>query len=66
MTRNVGGADRGVRLVAGSLLLGFSFLVEWPGYWGLAPFAAGIVLLATGILRFCPVNAALGLNTQRA
>ena len=66
MKRNVGGTDRAVRMIVGALLVGFAIVVALPGYWELAPFAIGAVLLATGISRYCPINARLGVDTRRA
>jgi hypothetical protein len=65
MTRNVGGTDRGVRLVLGAVLVAIAIFVALPGYWELVPFLIGVALLATAISRYCPVNAALGVDTRR-
>ena len=55
---NVGGIDRILRIVAGLVLIGLT-LAGVIGMWGWI----GIVLLATGFLRTCPVYSLLGLNT---
>jgi len=61
MTANVGNADRIVRIVAGILLLSSIFMLEGPGRWvGLV----GIVLIATGLVRWCPIYRVLGLSTE--
>jgi hypothetical protein len=57
MTRNVGGLDRTIRIVAGLVLLALSFGPL--GWWGLI----GVVPLATGLVRWCPAYAPFGLNT---
>ncbi|MCB5194805.1 YgaP family membrane protein [Deefgea salmonis] len=55
---NVGGLDRTLRvLVGGGLIL--AALLGWIGVWGWI----GIVPLATGIFRYCPLYRLLGLNT---
>lgn len=62
MKANVGGADRGVRLVLGVVLLA----VAWFALSGTAAVVAyvlGGIALVTGLVRFCPINAALGVNT---
>ena len=59
MTRNVGIIERRVRGGIGILLVAFSLLVALPGYWDLAPFVVGAVLLWTAIVRYCPAKAAL-------
>jgi hypothetical protein len=55
---NVGGIDRILRIVAGLVLIGLT-LAGVIGMWGWI----GIVLLATGLLRTCPVYSLLGFNT---
>jgi hypothetical protein len=57
MTHNVGGLDRMLRIAAGVVLLALAFGPL--GWWGLI----GVVPLATGLLRWCPLYPLLGLNT---
>jgi Protein of unknown function (DUF2892) len=60
MAMNVGGIDRGVRIVAGIGLLGLVFLLEGSARWlGLI----GIVPLATGLVGYCPLYSLMGVNT---
>ncbi len=59
MMANVGGLDRAVRVVLGLALLAAGWLVPAVGWWGLL----GLVPLATGLLRWCPPYALLGINT---
>ena len=58
MITNIGTIDRGLRVVAGLLLIGLS-LSGVIGMWGWI----GLVPLATGIFRFCPVYTLLGIKT---
>ena len=58
MKANVGTLDRSLRIAAGLILLGLS-LSGVIGLWGLI----GIVPLATGLFRFCPLYPLLGINT---
>ena len=58
MKTNVGTMDRSLRVVAGLLLIGLS-LSGVIGVWGWI----GLVPLATGIFRFCPVYTLLGIKT---
>jgi hypothetical protein len=58
MTRNVGGLDRGLRIVAGLVLLALGWFGPL-GWWGLV----GLVPLATALVGFCPAYTLLGLNT---
>lgn len=58
MKLNVGGVDRGLRVVAGLALIGLA-ATGTVGAWGWI----GIVPLATGAFSFCPLYSILGLNT---
>lgn len=58
MKVNVGSADRVVRIVAGLALIGLA-LAGTIGPWGYI----GIVPLATGLLKTCPLYSLLGLST---
>lgn len=58
MKGNIGTIDRSLRIVAGLLLIGLC-LSGVIGVWGWI----GLVPLATGIFRFCPVYMLLGINT---
>lgn len=58
MKANIGTIDRSLRIAAGLILIGLS-LSGMIGMWGWI----GIVPLATGIFRFCPVYPLLGINT---
>jgi hypothetical protein len=58
MKANLGTLDRSLRIVAGLVLIGLSLMgvIGWWGWIGLVP-------LATGIFRFCPVYTLLGIKT---
>lgn len=58
MKTNVGGIDRILRILAGVILIALA-AIGTIGPWGYI----GIVLLATGLFRFCPAYTLLGLNT---
>mgnify|MGYP001810484852 CR=1 FL=1 len=58
MKFNVGGIDRILRIVVGAILIALA-VMGTIGPWGYI----GVVLLATGLLRFCPVYPLLGMNT---
>ena len=60
MTSNVGGTDRILRIVVGIVLLSLFFVLEGNArYLGLI----GLVMIATGVFRFCPAYTLLGMNT---
>jgi len=58
MKPNVGGIDRAVRITIGVTLLGAT-LAGVIGPWGWL----GVVPLATGIFRFCPLYLPFGILT---
>ena len=61
MKPNVGGADRVVRIVVGLVLIALVFVgprTPW-GWLGLVP-------LATGLFRFCPLYCPLKVDTNKA
>ena len=62
MKANVGNLDRMLRIAAGIILLALVFVLKtgdslW--WWGLI----GIVPLATGLLKWCPMYTILGIKT---
>lgn len=63
MKCNVGGIDMAARLIVGAILLGIAFVVPMSTGWQIAVFVLAAIALLTGLLRYCPVNAMLGLNT---
>lgn len=58
MKANVGGMDRVLRIVAGLVLIALA-ATGLVGAWGYL----GVVVLATGVFRFCGAYTLLGLNT---
>lgn len=56
---NLGLADRRVRLALGLTLLAVG--LAFGSWWG----AVGVVLVATGVLGFCPLYRLAGLSTRR-
>jgi hypothetical protein len=58
MNINVGGADRILRIVVGLVLILLA-LSGQIGAWGWL----GVVPLATGLFRMCPLYSLLGMNT---
>ena len=60
MKLNVGPIESFVRIFAG-ICLAYSALYGYVGNWGYL----GLVLVVTGLARFCPVTAALRINTNK-
>jgi hypothetical protein len=60
MKMNVGNTERVIRIVAGVVILsGLFWFPEGARWWA----AIGVVPIATGLIRWCPAYAVLGLNT---
>lgn len=58
MQANVGGIDKGLRIVAGMTLMMLA-ATGTIGLWGWI----GIVPLLTGLFNFCPLYSLFGINT---
>jgi len=58
MKANVGGIDRLFRIVFGVVLIGLAAMGTI-GAWGYL----GLIVLATGVFRFCGAYTLLGINT---
>ena len=59
MSKNVGGIDRIIRVVAGVALLGWGYVEQnWLG-------AIGLVPLLTAAIGFCPAYAPFGIKTSK-
>lgn len=63
MKCNVGGIDRTGRIVIGVVLLVVGLLAPLEMTWRIAALVVGAIALGTAIVRFCPANAAFGINT---
>jgi hypothetical protein len=63
MKANVGGVDRGLRIVAGLVILSLFFFVEGPHRWWAL---IGFVPLLTGLMGWCPAYGIFGIRTCRS
>lgn len=63
MKCNVGGMDMTSRLILGVVLLVIGLTVPMALAWQVLVFVVAAIALVTGIVRYCPLNALLGLNT---
>ncbi|HEU4576208.1 MAG TPA: DUF2892 domain-containing protein [Chitinophagaceae bacterium] len=66
MKKNIGLADRIIRIVVGVLLGYFYFGNVLAGTAGIVSLAAGAILILTSLVSFCPLYAIFGLNTCSA
>ncbi len=64
---NLGSSDKFIRIVAGIILLtlGFFKLGGLTAFAGILAIVIGVVLLATGVINFCPAYKLLGLRTDK-
>lgn len=58
--KNVGQTDRLFRVLIGVGILAFCILGTWSA-WGYL----GVLLLATGLIGYCPLYSVLRINTNR-
>jgi hypothetical protein len=67
MTQNVGTTDRALRLIAGVVLLALTWIAPIAVFHGTLVVTlatvVGLVMVGTALFRFCPLYAALGMNT---
>lgn len=63
MHRNVGNADRIVRIVLAALALVWALSLGATTAGGLAVLAVGAILLVTALVGFCPLYRILGIST---
>lgn len=59
---NVGGVERAARIIGGLALLAIAYLFL-AGAGAAVAYAVGAIALFTGLIRFCPLNKLLGINT---
>jgi len=59
MKRNVGGADKYARIIIGALLV----IVGTVGIANLVVTIVGLVVMGTGVFRFCGAYKLLGIDT---
>ncbi len=65
LNANVGGWDRGLRLIIGVVLIILGLAGVFSGTIAILAYVVAAILLITGLITFCPLNALLGLNTRK-
>ncbi len=63
MKPNVGGLDRTARIVIGVALLLIAIFAPIETTWRIVALIVAAIGFVTAAARFCPINAALGVNT---
>jgi hypothetical protein len=64
MKANVGFVDMFIRIFLGIVMIGMAVANVFPAPWGMIIGIVGIVPLATGLMKFCPLYTLLGINTK--
>lgn len=57
MKCNIGSSDKILRIILGVIILGAG--IFYSSWWGIV----GLVLILTGIFKFCPLYTTLGIST---
>ncbi len=63
MKKNMGSADRIIRLVIALVATTLFFTDVISGYLGITLMVVSVIFFLTSLLSFCPIYAAFGLNT---
>ncbi|MCP4431537.1 MAG: DUF2892 domain-containing protein [Gammaproteobacteria bacterium] len=63
MTKNVGSIDRSIRVIAGIAAIAVFATGILEGVVGIIALVAGIVMLATAAIGWCPPYALLGISS---
>ncbi len=63
MSCNVGGTERGIRIVIGVALIAAGALAGLSEGLTMAAYVVGAVALVTGAIGYCPAWTLLGINT---
>jgi hypothetical protein len=63
MKKNMGGADRSIRILLAAVFAYLYFGGIVTGTWGLVLVILGGVFVLTSLIGFCPLYAPFGINT---
>ena len=66
MKKNMGGADRIIRLVLAAVMAGLYFTDTVTGTFGIVLLVLAIVFTLTSLVSFCPLYTLFGMNTCSA
>lgn len=66
MKKNLGNADRIIRVILAAVFAVLYFTGVVPGTVGLVLVALGGIFVLTSLISFCPIYAIVGLNTCTA
>ena len=63
MKKNMGNADRTIRIIAAIVFAILYFTRTVTGTWGVVLLVLGGIFLLTSFVSFCPLYAMIGMNT---
>lgn len=63
MKKNMGSADRIIRVILAIVFAALYFTKTVTGTWGIVLLVLGVVFLLTSFISFCPLYAPFGINT---
>lgn len=63
MKRNMGSADRIIRIIVAIGLAALYITNTLTGTWGIVALIVAIIFLATSLINFCPIYRIFGLKT---
>jgi hypothetical protein len=63
MPHNVGGVERGIRIVVGLILLGIALFHVVSGVPAIIAYVIGGIALVTALIGYCPAWSVFGINT---
>lgn len=66
MKCNVGGVDRNTRIAVGIVLLIAGSVAQIDMVWRIVALVIAAIALITAFVRFCPINAMLGIDTSKS
>ena len=63
LSLNVGGFDRILRLILGVVLIALAYFGILSGTGAIIAYIVAAIAIVTGLIKFCPINALVGINT---
>ena len=66
MKKNMGGMDRGIRIVAALIIAALFYYKVIDGTLGYILLAIAAIFLFTSVINFCPLYALFGITTCKA
>ena len=63
MKKNMGNADRLIRIIAAAVFIVLYFNNMLPAPWGLVLLIPGVVFALTSLVGFCPLYSVFGIST---